>query len=486
MDNLLKAMEQTLLQDQTFTQNMGITYKTTQFHNVDLFFQINAMRNQDEEKIINSFSKCFSQEALDAMKILFWSRDIREGQGERRTFRILLKYLASTTEGLQALKHNIHNIPYYGRWDDLFVLFDTPAENQVLDLIKQELDNGNTLCAKWMPREKSKHKLIAKKIRKKLGLSPKNYRKLLSEYTSVVENSMCKNDWDSIEYSKVPSLAMNNYRKAFKRHSQANWETYISNLEKGVEKVNASTLYPHDIVKPILGYCEWDADQPDWRLPEQQWLSLPNYLQDNQERIMPLIDVSGSMYSDRNPSPIEVAISLGIYIAEKNKGPFKDCFITFSSSPQLAKLKGATLFERVQNLKKADWGMNTDLSKVFNLILDSAIRYNLPTDSLPSVILILSDMEFDSACNPSLSAFQSAKTDFENAGFKLPKIVFWNLDAKSENFPVQYHENGTALISGFSPSILKTLLSGSQMTPHSVMRDTIDANRYNQVTLTGI
>jgi len=486
MDTLLKAMEQTLLKDQKFTQNMGITYETTKSNSVDLFFQINAMRNQEEEKIVDLFSKCFSNDenSLDAMKILFWSRDIREGQGERRTFRILLKYLASNSKGLQALKHNIHNIPYYGRWDDLFVLFDTPAESETLDLIQKELNRGNALCAKWMPREKSKHKLIARKIRKKMGLSPKRYRKLLAEYTSVVESNMCKNNWNSIEYSKVPSNAMNNYRKAFKKRSPSKWEMYLSDIEKGVEKVNSSTLYPYNIVKPFMEYHEWnDAEKPDWRLPEQQWLSLPNYLEGNKEKIMPVVDVSGSMYSAKNPSPIEVAISLGIYIAEKNKGPFKDCFITFSESPQLSKLKGATLFEKVQNLKSADWGMNTDLSKVFNLILDSATRYNLPAESLPSVILILSDMEFDTACKPSLTAFQSAKASFEEAGYELPKIVFWNLDAKTENFPVKYHENGTALISGFSPSILKTLLNGSQMTPHSVMKETIDLNRYDRITL---
>tara|TARA_Y100001938_G_scaffold142308_1_gene213316 strand:- start:231 stop:1709 length:1479 start_codon:yes stop_codon:yes gene_type:complete len=478
----------------TKTKNDCLTYETTSDPCVDLFFSINAARNMEEDILFDLFSKAFKANPEDACKILFYSRDIRGGQGERNTFRNLLKRIANDAEMANPFSYLVPLIPHYGRWDDMFTLFDTPLEPEALVWIEIALKSTgsqtNALCAKWMPREKSSKKHIAKKIMKKMNLTPRSYRKLLSQHTSVVENLMCQKDWDNISFEKVPSLAMRNYRKAFKRNT-AKWEDYIKQLESGEATVNANALYPHDIVNkyfPNLGsgaLCSFEQSP----ILEQQWKALPNYMQED-NMVLPLVDVSGSMYSGNSKAdkmaPIFPAISLGLYIAEKNKGPFKDHFITFSEMPKLEKIEGDSLAEKVGNLKNADWGYNTNISAVFDTLLEASIENEVDPNDMPNQILILSDMEFDTACanGDSVTAYEYASHKYNQAGYTLPKIVFWNLNSSGKNCPVEFNQMDTALVSGFSPVILKQILSTEKLTPETIMRNVLDGKRYSQIKFT--
>lgn len=486
--NLLDVID-SLQEGQTLTENLCATNEDSGSTLVNLFFEIAAMRSRPEEDAANLFFKAFESDQLSALKILFWARDIRGGQGERRVFRTVLPYLANSSTPL--LRANIHLIPEYGRWDDLFALFGTPLEGDALALIDSALTGSDAqpLCAKWMPREKSAKSGIARKIRKHMNLSPSAYRKLLSRLTKVVETDMCANNWDGIKYSSVPSVAMNVYRKAFERHSPERWSSYLNDLESGKETVNASVLYPHQVVKPLIeeryAYdMSPESDAPaDNRLLEQQWKALPNYLLKNPHRILPVVDTSGSMYTGEGLQPIEVSVSLGLYIAERNNGPFKDHFITFSDTPSLQRLRGETLKERVTNLLCADWGMSTNIEAVFNLILSQAKGNDISEEDMPSMVLILSDMEFNQcATNYSMTAMQSIASKYAEAGYKIPSIIFWNLNARGNNFPVKFDEKGTALVSGFSPSILTHILSSGTITPIDVVNEVLESERYSLIT----
>ena len=472
------------------TQNDCVTHSSTSNSLVDLFFHINAMRGRSDADIIGAFNRAFAVDQLTAMRILFYSRDVRGGQGERRTFRTVLAYLATGNHS-SWIARNVGLIPFFGRWDDMFVLFGTPVETAALEFIANALNTGDALCAKWMPREKSSKSEIARKIRKHMGLSPRRYRKLLSSLTSVVETQMCANEWADISYSGVPSIAMKNYRRAFERHTPEQFKSFLEDLKSGKTKVNAATLYPHDLVRPFLTHSSHyyhEDSQSSLSVSEQsllneQWKALPNYLEGNSERILPVVDTSGSMYGGYNSSsslrPIEVSVALGLYIAERNAGVFQDHFITFSQSPSLQRVSGSNLRDRVHSMKGADWGYNTDIQKVFRLILDSALNHSVPVEEMPTMVLILSDMEFDQACSSSDTAMESIRRKYQQAGYPLPKVVFWNLDAKTDNFPVKQNEQGTALVSGFSPSIMKQLLAGDEFSPEAIMLSVVNSERYN-------
>tara|TARA_B100000029_G_scaffold514648_1_gene618265 strand:+ start:446 stop:1939 length:1494 start_codon:yes stop_codon:yes gene_type:complete len=471
----------------TRTLNDCVTHSTSSSPLVDLFFTINTFRHKEEDEIQSAFYRAYNHSPVDALRILFYSRDIRGGQGERRTFRLCLKSLAQSGQKLQGL---LQYIPYFGRWDDVLVFLGTPLENEALALIKQGLDAEDGLCAKWMPREKSSKSAQATTIRRFLGLTPKQYRKKLSQLTNVVETQMCSKNWDAIQYGHVPSRATLLYRNAFEKHSPKRWHDFLTSVVEGEDKVNAGTLYPHDVVKPI-----WDTMGDTWggstrkptvdelTLLDEQWKALPNYMESNSERVLPVVDTSGSMYSGGNPEPILVSVSLGLYIAERNEGPFKDHFVTFSDTPSLQKVEGNSVMNRLASLKGCDWGYNTNIERVFKLVLDSAVKSNVSESEMPSVILILSDMEFDSSSNCDVTAFEQAKQLYAAAGYELPKIVFWNLDAKTSNFPVKFHETGTAMVSGFSPTILKQILAGGDMSPEKIMFDVINSERYSCITL---
>jgi len=459
----------------TTTENGMSTNLTSLNSNVDLFFKAGAMRNSDEDVIISLVSKAWVENPTTCLRILFWSRDIRGGAGERRFFKVAIKYLADKDP--QGMSGVLGLIPEFGRWDDLLIFEDTHSEEFALSIIDIALRNGNGLCAKWMPRKGT----FANKLKRFMNLSPKEYRQLLVRLTNVVETKMCAKDWDSIEFGKLPSVASARYQKAFGKNAYEKYSQYIQALVKGEAKINTGAVYPYDITKSLT--------KGNHTVASEQWKALPNFLNGSTERILPLVDVSGSMSSScgGNLTCMDVAISLGLYISERNEGPFKDHFITFSAKPQLQHLTG-DLKDRFDQMSHADWGMNTNLEAAYKLILSQAVKHNITQDEMPTQILILSDMEFDTATsvgygrgsshwNPT--AQEMVRTMFTDAGYELPNIIYWNIQSRGENVPVRFDEQGTALISGFSPSIMTSLLGGGNMTPVSIMMETIGRERYS-------
>ena len=472
-----------LRQEDRLTENGMATNSTSLDSVVDLFYNIGAMRGPYKERLITTFSKAFYQDPTRAMKILFWARDVRGGAGERQVFRDIMKYLAKSHP--EALTKNLSLIPEYGRWDDLLTLVGTQLETNAFLLIQGALAAENGLCAKWMPRKGP----IASKLRNFMGNSPKQYRKTLVNLTKVVESQMCAKEWDQIEFSKLPSVAAARYQNAFVNNARDSYFKYLDSLSKGEAKINAGAVYPYDIIKSLKHGNE--------EVSSEQWNALPNYMEGSDEMILPMVDVSGSMNSiaSGSTSCMDVAISLGLYISERNNGPFKDSILTFSANPKLEVLSGS-LSERMNQLAYVNWGMNTNLEAAFRLILKQAVKHNVSVDEMPDKILILSDMEFDAATksldrswgrrndipawNPT--AQQMIEKMYAESGYKMPKIVYWNLQSRNGGVPVGFDTSGTALISGFSPSIMQSILGSEDFNPVSIMEKTIMSERYEKVT----
>ena len=469
------------IENSSVTENGCATGASSFSASVDLFFQIAAMRSRNDEDILSLFYAAFDENREYAVKTLFYARDVRRGQGERRIFRLIVENLAVTNP--EVVRANLANIPEFGRWDDLLCLLLTPVGKDALDLIASALRDGNGLAAKWMPREGSSRTYLASMIRNHMGLNPKAYRKLLSGLTKVVETQMCDREWMDIDYSHVPSKAMNIYKSAFARHAPTEWTEFLGNVEAGTAKVNSSVLYPHEV---LSGVFDGGQSADEKRMVQAQWDALPNYMIKNPYRILPVIDVSGSMMSGGTGSvtPMDVSVALGAYIADRNNGPFKDYFITFSATPELLKLEGNGICDKTNNLRRTSWGYNTNIEAVFQLILIHAVRNRVSADDMPNQILILSDMEFDAAeSGTDETAIETLRGYYANAGYEVPKIVFWNLNAKGNNVPVRFDEDGTALVSGFSPVILTSLLSAEDFTPEGIMFKTILSERYEKVVV---
>lgn len=475
----------------SITANGAATYASSLSACVDFFFQIGAMRGKDEEVIRTAFYSAFKENPQVAIRTLFWARDVREGAGERRSFRTCIRALADNFPR-KFTPEFVRMIPALGRWDDVLHLIGTGAEVPALELISYALRSEDGLCAKWMPREKSSKSDMARAIRRFMGMTPSAYRKMLSRLTKVVETQMCAGEWDNINYSHVPSQAMRIYAAAFQRHSSDSWVDYLVGLSEGSEKVNASAVHPHEIISQ---YITTSPNCNDWgptntrvdvgpvpAIVEHQWASLPNWLMNNPNRILPVVDTSGSMMDQTaSPRPLDVSVSLGLYIAERNNGPFSNHIITFSSNPKLHRVDGDNLQQRLSSLCSAEWGQSTDIEKTFEAILHHAKTSRATVDDMPNMILILSDMEFDACQNQNETAMQSIRRQYTEAGFNLPKIVFWNLSASRSNIPVRFDESGVALISGFSPTIMKSLMEEGEVTPTGIMLKTVMSNRYANV-----
>lgn len=437
---------------------------------VDLFYTIGASRGKD---IIPGFVAAYVENKDIALRIAMWSRDVRGGAGERELFRSILKHLEIVD--INAAKQLLAKVPEIGRWDDIFVFKTSEMKSLAYTMLGDALRAGNGLAAKWTPRKGK----IASEIRTFYGMTPKQYRTSLVRLTKVVETQMCAQDWDNINFSHVPSIASSNYKKAFTRHTPK-FAEYVNALVKGDPsvKVNASAIFPHDIITNINSDSQVVLDHV-----VAQWNALPNYVGDS--NILPMVDVSGSMTclvgGNKSKSTLrclDVATSIGLYLADKNKGKFKDLFLTFSSSSKLISLKG-NIVQKLQQMNTSDWQMSTNLKSAFTAILKVAIDGNVPKEEMPSMLLILSDMNFDRCVSYDDSAMQMIKRMYSDAGYTVPQIVFWNLNSSS-TVPVSSNEDGTALVSGFSPSILTALLSAdlSEFTPEAIMMKAIMNDRY--------
>lgn len=477
----------------TRTENGAVTHRTTQSDVLDLFAQGSALRSRTDEDIIRLFTKAFCENPLLALKTLFYIRDVRGGQGERETFRIIIRHLAE--KQTEVLLNNIHLIPYYGRWDDLLVLLDTPVEKQVFDMIANQLYQDSTsgnpsLLAKWLPSENTSSeetKIIAKKVRKGLKLTSQQYRKLLSDLRKMiklVEHKVSVKDYSLIEYDKVPSGAMLKYRKAFERHDSEKYHQYLEAVANGDKKINTGTLFPYELVRKAMSV----GSSMEKKTLNTLWDNLPDYLDGAESRDLCVIDTSGSMTWNNEGLPIYNAIALGMYIAERNKSVFHNHFITFDSSPQILNIKGETFCDRVNYVRQADWGGSTNLEATFDIILNVALHYKLPQSELPNRLFIISDMEFDSArCGRyeygTETLMQKIKTKFEAHGYKLPKLVFWNVNSRQDNIPMTDDEAMVQLVSGSSPSIMEHLIKGETLTAYSLMLKVIESPRYDKISL---
>ena len=466
MNTFVKSVNET--QIDTRTANGMATFDSSKSNLVDLFFQIGASRGKD---LSVPFARALAEDETLALRLLMWARDVRGGAGEREVTRKILQTLE--VKNPELLKRVLPHLATYGRWDDLLIFEKNPEiKNAAYDLIHAALKEGNGLAAKWMPRKG----VQAAELRAHFGMTPKSYRKMLVNLTKVVEQNMCAQDWSSINYSHVPSVAAARYQAAFKRHNPVGFEKYKAALKTGEAKVNAGAVYPYDVIKSR----NFGGDDT---VIQAQWDALPNYI--GEELILPVVDVSGSMDvpvgGNANLTCLDISLSLGLYLADKNKGPFKDMFLTFSSDTELQKLTG-NLISKLDQIRRSTWGMSTDLNKAFETILEYAVKGKVDAEDMPSYVLVLSDMEFNQCAQYDDSALKMIQRKYKNAGYQVPNVVFWNLNAREKNVPVKYNEKGVALVSGFSPSIMASILGAKSLTPENVMLETLNSPRYAVIT----
>lgn len=449
------------------TTNGAITHSTSGQANVDLFFIVGASRGKS---IRAEFTKAYRENMDYAVRILQWARDVRGGAGERGIFIDLLRTLC-TLNRAHAISI-LYKTPEIGRWKDVVEMFNSPLRAEVLDMLEFALRSEDSLAAKWIPRKGP----VASALARHTKMSSKQLRQTLVALSNTVEQKMCARQWNDIDFSKLPSIASSRYQKAFHRQAPTAYTKYLESLEKGETKINAGAIYPHTIVGNLSNGVAAAA--------EAQWKALPNYMEGTNERILPVVDVSGSMScpvdGSGTVSCMTVAVSLGLYIAERNEGVFHNQFVTFSEEPTFVTLTKPTLQGRYGELSRSDWGYNTDLQRTFSILLDRAVKCAVPQDQMPTKILILSDMEFDAACEGTTN-YDAIERKYAAAGYKMPSIVFWNLHARSGNVPVKAGVRNTALISGFSPAILTSVLGCQTMTPLSVMQDAIMKDRYDWI-----
>lgn len=477
--------------NKAYTENGAVSYASTMSDCLDLFATAGALRNAGDEEILDRFIRAFAEDRDIALKTLFFARDIRGGLGERRFFRVIFRYLAVNYPDV-AVK-NIDNIAEYGRYDDILSLMDTACEQEAIAYIKAVLKDDMksmqaqglvSLMAKWLPSVNTSNKesvRLAKKIARAMGMSDASYRKMLSSlraYIRIIENNLREKDY-SFEYEKQPSRALFKYRKAFIRNDEDRYQAFIRKAVSTPGLMNTSCLTPYDIVWAVIKGVRLGMAESEKKSLDATWNSLENYV--NSDNTLVVVDGSGSMYGGRGVLPAAVSESLGIYFAERNKGAFKDHFITFSSNPRLIKIKGKDIFEKVQYCMSFNECSNTNIERTFDLILNTAVKNRLKQKDMPSRIIIVSDMEFDWCANDSsLTNFENARAKFEAKGYRLPKLVFWNVNSINRQQPVRMNEEGVTLVSGMSPQIF-AMLKSDNMDPYSFMMSVISSERYKKV-----
>ena len=423
------------------------------------------------------------------MKILFYARDIRGGLGERKVFRTIIRNLPRTSRS--ALVKNIQYIPEYGRYDDLLEIMDTSCKKEVVTFIKEQLqkDIANietdevSLLAKWLPSINATNiqtVKLGKRLAQCLNMSEKEYRQTLSKLRAkikIIENNLREKDY-SFDYSKQPSKAMFKYKKAFIRNDKERYEEFLNKVQSGAVKMNTGTLYPYDIVRSIIHGGELSDEEK--KSLDVTWNALPNYTKD--ENALVVVDGSGSMYWGGNPQPAEVAQSLAVYFAERNTGLFKNHFITFSENPRLVEIKGDDIYNKIRFCIGFNECANTNIQKVFELILKTATKNKLSQKDMPETIYIISDMEFDSCTvDADLTNFEYIKKKFNEKGYKLPRLVFWNVNSWQQQVPVKENEQGVVLVSGCTPKIFEMVMDG-ETSPYKFMLDTINTERYEKIS----
>ena len=504
MNKLLRNLKEE--ENYTLTENGAITRKTTFSNCLDFFAFGGAMRNRSEEDVILQFKKAYKENPLISMKLLFYFRDVRGGQGERRLFRVITKWLEKNNS--KALKKNLIYFAEFGRWDDLLELGykGSKFEKEVLSIVKNQLETDLkdmsdnkpiSLLAKRMPSLGASSvdtKLKAKYFAKKLGMNAKKYRKTLVKlrnHIRLVETQMSSNNWHEIEFDKLPSKAGLKYRKAFERHCE---ERYRAFMYSDKTTVNAATLYPYEVVEKAIGLRRsFSTSTTERNVVNKYWSNLKDYFNGKSCSLLPVVDTSGSMWG----TPINVAISLGIYCAERNKGPFKDHYISFSRKARLVEVEGIDFVDKVRRIYDTNLCENTNIESVFDLVLNTALKNNLSQEDLPQNIAIISDMEFDNGVDEfnrwswrssrSEQKYSSHETLMESIakkwqshGYEMPHLIYWNVNARQNNIPM-LGSGRISYVSGFSPSTFEIILTGK--TGYELMMETVEQERYSCITV---
>lgn len=498
----------------TLTENGAVTHTTTRSDLLDMFAMGAAMRKRTDEDVILMFRKAFKENPSYALKCLFYIRDVRGGQGERRFFRVCMKDLA--TYNTEAAMRNLRHVPEYGRWDDLYIFVGTPLEAAALNFMKEQLAldiqcKTPSLLAKWLKSENTssaESRRLAAITRKAMGMNHKQYRKTLSVLRArinVLERLMSENRWDEIEFDKIPSKAGMIYKNAFARHdierekSIKEVQTYAEFAKDTTKKVNAKTLYPYECVEEaakIMGSTHWGSHHSNMNdtnrlMVNKYWDNLTDYFNGASLNALAVVDTSSSMWG----TPVYVATSLGMYCAEKCNGPFAGHYVSFSQNPRLVKVEGVDFCDKVDRIIRTDLCENTDIEKTFDMLLDTAIRNGCAQEDLPQNIIIISDMEFDRARGYGRTYDWATRTYKTNnaspetlmegiarkwaaAGYQMPKLIFWNVDARQNNIPMKL-EHGISFVSGFSPSIFQQIMSGK--TAMDLMYEVLNQKRYEVI-----
>ena len=482
------------------TENGAMVYDTTNNALLDLFAQIGALRPRSVEEITTKYAEAYAVSPELATKMLFYAGNVRGGLGERRTFRICLRWLAINHPNV--VRDNLTNIPHFNRWDSLFVLVGTPVEFEMWNYIRDQLNldiqavikekhNGKhagiSLLAKWMPTEtahKAETRALAKTAMRKLGVSPRQYRKMLSAlraHLKVVESLMSAGKWDEVEYPAVPSYAMKNYRKAFGAHDGARFGEYIASLNKGEKKINASTLFPYDLVHEYMTkghyYGRGYTTDP---IVEAQWKALPNYVPEN-SNILVMADVSGSMMG----RPMETSIGLGTYFAQRNTGDYHGLYMTFTDRPHFIDISDkTTLASCVDYVQRKDVGYSTNLDAAFHYVLTHALNNHITNEDLPKALVVISDMEIDPYFRGrrNLDFVAKWKAEFAKFGYTMPLLCLWNVEARNDTFLSQ--SNDVLLVSGQSASTFHNLCSAlGGKTAWDFMCDVLNDPMYDCVVI---
>ena len=488
------------------TENGAMTFTSTLNHNLD-FFGLASAKRANPGEAVNLFVEAYHENPVTAILNLFYLRDVRGGQGERSIFRQCLEKI-----DVQFMKNEgfLKLIPEYGRWDDLIVMisrFSTNADvvSAIIKIIKDQIDldiksDHPSLLAKWIPLANSvsnmEKKGIGHAIPKLLGITEKQWRKIivpLRNKLKIVERLMTEMRYSEIDYAKIPSRCIYVHKKAILRHDGERYSKHLGDVASGKAKINADTLYPYEIVyklRDLLGIGpnlylsgrhHLDMDNPEIVSLIEMWKALPAFF--TKGNVLPVVDVSGSMFSPISfgkAMAIDVSTSLGIYCAQHNDGPFKDSYISFSERPTLIKLNPEkSIAENLRYVLSTNVGYDTNFERVFNLILKTIVDNNLPKEECPNTVLAISDMEFNSV-GTGRTNFEVIKKMYNEAGYDLPQLVFWNVMSRGRNVPVRKDENGVVLVSGLSPVILKFVSEGD-INPERFMLNILLSERYHPV-----
>lgn len=472
----------------TYTENNALSFKSTLDAVYDLFALGAAFRQRSEEDIILLFKKAYRENAELAMKCLFYIRDVREGQGERRFFRVCMNWLAKSDDR-EAAKRNLQYVSEFGRWDDLYCFVDTPLQNDALEIMRQQIAldmscKTPSLLAKWLKSintSSAESRRLANITREYFGMTHKQYRRTLSilrERINVLERLMSAGEWSKIDFSKIPSRAGLIYRNAFARRDilRERYEKFI--MDKNT-KVNAKVLYPYECVESALE-CR-GRDRLERAAINKYWDNLKDYFNGAAFNGMALVDVSGSMTVRYNSiAPINIAIALGLYCAEKCSGPYKGHFITFESNPHFIEIEGEDFIEKVNNMHRAPWGGSTNIEKAFDLILQVAIRNNLSQEDIPKNLIIISDMQIDACAedfdNNHITSMSIIRKKWKECGYEMPKLVYWNVNARQDTILDDAKSNIT-YVSGSSPVIYEMIMQGKNGI--QMMKEKLESERYS-------